>query len=1213
MVGRSRALLAALAPILLCGLPLPAAGEADPLHASFTVSRYAPNTAWAGPVDTVRVMPGDDSELAAAAAGTGGVFTSSDGGRSWSHEDGLISGQIKSLAWVTLADGGGAGCPCLLAAAAPDFEASSGGGLYEANHFDLRSHRWGSVPGIFPAGPGCSPVTRRANDIAISPDAPRMIYVATDCGLAIGAATSTGLRFNAALVPGSSQEFDSVVALPGGRVIIGGPAGVRFYDGTRWSTSAGLPRDAHGLSTPHALAMDPRPGGNRAYVMTQGPTAPELFETRDGGANWHQIAISLADDAGMNASGCGGIPNVHAVERGGALHLYAGDTCHTFEATIPQSGINPEPDNPAVVNTSSWSTLDPDGGSISPSDPAGHSDTWDLAFHSRSNLPYALASDGGLDLSSDGRSFHPASPAQGLTDSQVTEITGQFPSVPPGTTTPDLYFATWHDWLWSMVGTSTTPAGAIYWEGFALGMPTRPTAGSENKITLAACDGCHNDISSPRFPTETPPLWNDAERGVSQPTFVAPQQYVQAVDSMNTRTHAAGLQMTRDDGNTWHQILTTADGRLANLPSVVGPASSPTLDGVYLYTDPSSMATSLRLYAVHNLDPAGGESSASPTCASSLHNCMIRPAMRGFGSFGVTPANTPSYVSYAVDPNDPNRMFAPDVQDGQIKRSDTEGGDWNAIPGLPRQISHDGLYRSSVPWGNGGRLIPNASVVSICPYDSSRMLIGTHQGGAFFSYDSGDTWIPVTGSEQVRYATSVFWLPGCASAFIATFGDGIFEIQISLTAELPSNSCAPPVCRLRKLIRNPHPWPSAVRGLVVTDGYIKSVASRPGKAPVVTVTSGAVVVRYRGFPKGVRVAFSRSFGQPGHGVIRAVFFLHGRVFRTFRDTRRLQLFPHPYGHEANAPRGTPPAPAATLEVTGDVKLDGNAYTQVDPRRPLRVHGTVAHPGKPIRLELDGQAVASYPAGTKHFDFTGKVPYAAFPPPRAFGMHTFTLVTSGQRHPLASSIFFVPNGDTPDEEQRAKGTPTHLSVSCPTIVTQNDSLTIRGRLAPGFAGALVTVTYTEPGGGVVDKVLTDDQGAFSDSIPAGVAGTWTVGAAFDGDPIYQASNAAPCSLQVVSAPPLQTPTSLSLVCPSGATLKGSLDVSGSLSPPFAGAAITLTYTSPNGSIVRETTTDLQGNFADSVEASVTGAWSVAATFPGDASHGSSAATCTTTVS
>jgi hypothetical protein len=106
---------------------------------------------------------------------------------------------------------------------------------------------------------------------------------------------------------------------------------------------------------------------------------------------------------------------------------------------------------------------------------------------------------------------------------------------------------------------------------------------------------------------------------------------------------------------------------------------------------------------------------------------------------------------------------------------------------------------------------------------------------------------------------------------------------------------------------------------------------------------------------------------------------------------------------------------------------------------------------------------------------------------------------------------------------------------------------------------------------------------------------------------------PCSVQVLPPPPSQTPTSLSLTCPVAVTVKGSFDVTGSLSPAFAGAPITITYTNPNGSIVHATTTDLNGNFADSAQATASGTWSVSATFAGDTTFSASSASCVGKVS
>jgi hypothetical protein len=1159
----------------------------------------------------VSVLPGDESKLAVAGAssGSGGIFLSSNGGASWSHDDTFPAGNVQSLIWISASEGGGWDCPCLLATAGPDFQSNNAGGLYEANDV-FSSHSWTRVgnifPAVVPAGARCGESSRGANDLAVAPDVPHRIYVATDCGVAVGTPRAGGPP-SFQTVPGApDQTVESLVALSGGRLIVGGPAiGVWTFDGvSRWSEATGPSSGGNGVGWVHAFAPDPRDAGAclpaaqhcRAYVVTELPDRVALSETTDGGASWHRINIAVAR-FGTSFS-CGGIANVHAVEQHGRLALYAGDTCDTFSATVP---LTQEPYT--SLTTSDWVML---------AEP--HGDTWDLAFHASTGLPYILTSDGGVGISNDGSTFRAVGPPQGLDSLQVAELAGQ---IPVGDTTPDLYFTTWHDNIWSMLGTSTRPAGSLApGEGYGLGMPRRPTAGMENLVTMTGCDGCANYSSRPRFPGEDlsahfPPAWMNAEAGVSYPTFISPRRYIQGVDAMNTQTGVAGLQMTVDDGMHWRQIANEADV-IQGLAQVAGPTSNPTF--VQPYADAAD-GSKLKLLEIYSLSASAPPAPAG--CAPSTPNCLVPAAMRGFGGLGVTPANTPSYAVYAVDPTDPNRISAPDVINQDVSQSTTGGDDWTAIPGLKQQVTNDGVYKFS----SGGE--PNVSVISICPDDDSRVLIGTHQGGAFFSFNGGVYWTHVDASDQIQYATSIFWSPGCGAAYMSTFGRGIFRIDMSVrTAALPQHPCAPPICRLEQLlgqrILKHHALPSAANGLVVTDGYITGIRSLKS-VTTVAVTAGSAVTPYRQLPAGLRIVRTPTASPAPRVVTQGAFFLKRRLVRVLKGSRPLVLFPLAFGHPARGRRSARPRQRVTLSVAGSPTILGTAEVAVDAAKALTVDARLARPASSsLVLQLDGRAVSRYPKGAKGFQFVGKRPLQMLQLSRLLGTHRFDLVgrQRGRNIELASAIFVVPNADGPVDALSANPQTTALMLTCAPSALPNGSLAVRGDLSPGYRGAAITVTYAGPNGSVVDQVTTDDQGNFNDATLATAPGIWNIKASFAGDPLDLASASSPCATVVSAAPPPPPqPTTLTLQCPASASLKGTLAVSGALSPSVSGAAITIAFHSPNGSTVTDSVTaDTAGGYTDSTAATSPGQWTIQASYGGDATDQPSAsAPCTTMVS
>jgi hypothetical protein len=94
----------------------------------------------------------------------------------------------------------------------------------------------------------------------------------------------------------------------------------------------------------------------------------------------------------------------------------------------------------------------------------------------------------------------------------------------------------------------------------------------------------------------------------------------------------------------------------------------------------------------------------------------------------------------------------------------------------------------------------------------------------------------------------------------------------------------------------------------------------------------------------------------------------------------------------------------------------------------------------------------------------------------------------------------------------------------------------------------------------------------------------------------------------------TTSALDLPCPAKALPSGTpVAVSGRLTPPQRAAPIELTYTHSSGlSVSHQAQTDEQGNFGDEFKPLADGAWTVGATFAGDAHHSAATAACTLTI-
>ena len=196
--------------------------------------------------------------------------------------------------------------------------------------------------------------------------------------------------------------------------------------------------------------------------------------------------------------------------------------------------------------------------------------------------------------------------------------------------------------------------------------------------------------------------------------------------------------------------------------------------------------------------------------------------------------------------------------------------------------------------------------------------------------------------------------------------------------------------------------------------------------------------------------------------------------------------------------------------------------------------------------------------------------------------------------------------------------TTLTLRCPSQSAVNSALAVSGTISPAVAGATVTVTYRYQDAQnqtqtITHQVLVAAGGSFSDSATAFTTGTWTVQAGFAGSSGFLASQSPACSTPIAAQP-----TSLSLTCPGKVVVKSALAISGTLSPAFAGAPITVTYSYQDAqnqtqTITDHVSTDAGGNYSDSVTTTAVASWVVSASFAGDASHLSSQSpACTTTV-
>src|SRR5579862_8513447 len=742
---------------------------------TFAVHHVKVDIPYSGAIGAIAVDPADTRRVLVATP-NGGVFVSTDGARTWAHLDELPS-EIEAIAFLPAGRG-------IVATSRFEYD-TRGAGVWTARSLHGRWTRR-------------NPCARGgAWDLSLAPDT-HAVYVATDCGIAIGSKLVAG------------QAYRSIAALGNAHAVAGGSAGIRYTrDGSTWlpeRTGIGAIDDVRGLN------RDPR-GGDRVYAVTVSKT---LYESIDGGQTWRAVV------APSGSWSCGGTAFVKAALERTNVVLYYGNRCDAFVARF---GVESE----AFSAPLNWTQLH-----------VNHVDAHDLAVFPGTARPYLMSDDGGLETTHDGLTFAPVSgPARGLDALAVTEVHGQY--VGSSATRPDLYFATQDNAVWSVRGARAT--GSVRWEGFYMSLARRVASLSLAKISFAICGGCSNEIAGGLL--DRPVRWRDSALGQRAPVLLNGSTYVQQTGA----TAALGLALTRDDGATWNAIASwpqTAHDE-PHLASASGETDALQALQTGTLGDGTQIVGLARVSAI---------TSAAPH--------LVYASMRNFGSLGATPAGFVSYEVYAVDPNDPGRIVAPDVVAGDVRSSQDGGDRWTVIAGLREMVTHRGRYRMGLPAGD--RIAPLVSAVSFCPDDSRKVLAGTRAGGAYFSYDGARTWNAVPGSEPIAYATSIFWLSGCSGAWVATYGRGIWEVDASVHRAGPAPPRTPigagllqaPATSAATIAIESGVLEEGERALDPSDPLIVSVAHVPAMGRYAIALDGKPLV---GIPRG-NVTFRYSAPAP---------------------------------------------------------------------------------------------------------------------------------------------------------------------------------------------------------------------------------------------------------------------------------------------------------------------------------------------------------------
>jgi hypothetical protein len=140
---------------------------------------------------------------------------------------------------------------------------------------------------------------------------------------------------------------------------------------------------------------------------------------------------------------------------------------------------------------------------------------------------------------------------------------------------------------------------------------------------------------------------------------------------------------------------------------------------------------------------------------------------------GYCPADQTWYcpLVVAVDPANPNRLYAADDGTQELKFTSDGGATWQADAELTTLVRNGAEFRWSSRYG------PEAWTIAYDPENTQRIFVGTELAGIMASVNGGTDWFRLAGTlNRVPYVTSFFIDQDHGLVYASTYGRGLWTI-----------------------------------------------------------------------------------------------------------------------------------------------------------------------------------------------------------------------------------------------------------------------------------------------------------------------------------------------------------------------------------------------------------------------------------------------------
>lgn len=868
-------------PLLLIAIPLfLAAQQAQAQYGrvireragySFSVAEFQPDTRLAigqflhgGVVRTIAVHPTDITEFTIATT-SGGLFRSNDSGVTWRH---LGNPGPWNYSLAVAYDPNNPSV--MLATTSEDYSQPPTGGIWRSTD---RGETWAQPEtGRLQASWRC---IDRLNAYAISFDPSRRnrVFVATNCGIL--SSVDGGLVWTRTVPGGGDPRFTAILALRGDRIVAGGLSGIWYWRSvggvgvwTRESTGIGsmTPTEMNGF------AVSPYNSSHVFAVMSD----LRLYQSTNSGESW-----SLLETPPGGGGGCGGTGLVKAIRTPtrdvpddgsgrSQLTIYFGNQCSLFRKDVfsfPGSSLSF--DFPGA----SWRE-----------DAPCHADTHDLVFD-RSNRPMLLATDGGVETRTGPSGICPTSWAHtggvqnGLSALQVSDVAGQQVLNDAGEPSRyDLYIGTMHNDLWASTNNGRSWGANDNFEGGLFRMHRRIRE-AHARITYFRCAGCVNKEATAGLASKR--VWTNPN--ATSPMGVPELLPLGTIDSdlsyylqygHSGMPADRGLYFTPNGGGRWDRITPVAE-QFAGYPHVFG-GSNPVVYVSLRVPGTGTLPTQYRLLQVSEMF----DDILRPRVARVVRPNMYFAARCEPGTTSTQSVSLAWHTTaffwwpvFAVDPGDPNRLIAVDVNSQNIVETRNGGECWQPMARLTQLVTSSGRYRLFLPFpfstGDDGIRSSLVSSITFNPDAPEQILVGTMQNGIFFTSNGGRTWSGIPNTARITHTPAMHWQSD-DTVLVASYGRGLWKLNLSMTTttEIVFDLCRVTGCGLIDArSRRPVPLGEAKveEVMLIINGRLVDVESGTKMTLTTTPGSSLVFATHNGKAGNIDLRSVRQEVQPKSG------------------------------------------------------------------------------------------------------------------------------------------------------------------------------------------------------------------------------------------------------------------------------------------------------------------------------------------------------------